>query len=63
MLLDKVAVGIRTKIDVPLSPRGNMFRSSSENHRTIDNANRNRNVDKLSVVDYKGTSERSVAGF
>jgi hypothetical protein len=51
-------------IYVPLSPGDNSFVvSSSENRCTIENAYRNRNVDELNVVDYKGTSQRSVAGF
>ena len=63
MPLNKLAVRVRTAIDIPLSPRVNSFRSASEDRCTIENANRNRNVDELSVVDYKRTSERSVARF
>lgn len=63
MPLNKLAVWVRTEIDIPLSPRVNSLRSTSEDRCTIENANRNRNVDELSVVDYKGTSERSVARF
>ena len=60
--LNKLGVWIRTLIYVPLSPGDNSFVPSSKNCCTIDNANRNRNVNELCVVNYKRTSKRSVAG-
>ena len=63
MSLNKVSVWVRAMIYVPLSPGDNSLVPSSENRWTIDNANRDRNIDQLGVVDYKGTSQRSVAGF
>jgi hypothetical protein len=61
--LNKLSVWIRTMIYVPLSPGDNSLVSSSKNRCTVDNADRNRNVDQLGVVDYKGTGQRSVARF
>ena len=63
MSLNKLALWIRSMIYIPLSPGYNSFVPSSENRCTINDTNRNRNVDQLSIVDYKGTSQRSVAGF
>jgi hypothetical protein len=61
--LNKLSVWIRTMIYVPLSPGDNSLVSSSKNRCTVDNAYRNRNVDQLGVVDYKGTGQRPVARF